>query len=146
MFKSIVWATDGSPAADGALAYVKDLARGDDAEITIAHVVERGHSSGAAFLPRRQEELAIVERLEQVEQELTADGFRVSLKVADEAQLRPAHELVEIATAAGADLIVVGTRGLSAAALVLGSTTYRLLHNAPCPVLVIPPSKEERTG
>jgi nucleotide-binding universal stress UspA family protein len=147
MFKSIVWATDGSPAADGALAYAKELAQaaGDGAQITIAHVAERGHSSGAVFLPRRQEELAIVERLKQLADELEGDGLKVNLKVKDEPELKPAREIAEIAGEVGADVIVVGTRGVSAASLVLGSVTYRLLHDAPCPVLVVPPNEAKPT-
>ena len=51
-----------------------------------------------------------------------------------------AHTIAEEAKEAGADLIVVGTRGHTAlAGLLLGSVTQRLLHIAPCPVLAVPP-------
>jgi nucleotide-binding universal stress UspA family protein len=51
----------------------------------------------------------------------------------------PAHAIEEIAEKAGADLIVVGTRGHSpVAGLLLGSVTQRLLHIARRPVLVVP--------
>jgi nucleotide-binding universal stress UspA family protein len=44
-----------------------------------------------------------------------------------------------IATEAGADLILAGTRGRSpVAGLLLGSATERLLHLARQPVLVVP--------
>lgn len=144
MFKSIVWANDGSEAADRARSYVEDLARASDgASITIAHVVETGHSSGATFIPRRGEELEIVEKLRQVERDLEAQGFNVSLEIRDEARARPSHDIAEIARAAGADLIVVTSSGGSAVAMMLGSVTYRLLHIAPCPVLVIRPTESE---
>ena len=44
------------------------------------------------------------------------------------------------ADAAGADVIVAGTRGLGTpVGLLVGSVTHRLLHIAHCPVLAVPP-------
>lgn len=142
MFKSIVWATDGSQLADDALAHVKELARaGDGASITIVHVAETGHGSGAVFIARRGEELEIVDHLKKTANELREEGFSVSLEIKDEARMRPSQEIAEAARAAGADLIVLGARGRSLLGTNLGGVTYRLLHTARCPVLVVPPSE-----
>lgn len=50
----------------------------------------------------------------------------------------PAHEIVAAAKAAGADLVVVGRRGLSGLTeLVLGSVSQKVLHHAATDVLVV---------
>lgn len=49
----------------------------------------------------------------------------------------PADQIVRAADELEADLIVIGGRGKGAMeAIVLGSVAYRVLHHAPCPVLV----------
>ena len=37
MFRTIVWATDGSESADRALPYAKELAAGSDGRIVVVH-------------------------------------------------------------------------------------------------------------
>jgi nucleotide-binding universal stress UspA family protein len=50
----------------------------------------------------------------------------------------PAAEIVRIAEESGADLIVLGARGLNPVKrLVLGSVSTQVLHRAPCDVLVV---------
>jgi nucleotide-binding universal stress UspA family protein len=50
----------------------------------------------------------------------------------------PADVIVQQAEDTGADLIVIGTRGLNAAKrLVLGSVSTNVVHHAPCDVLVV---------
>ena len=49
----------------------------------------------------------------------------------------PADEIVRAANELEAELIVIGGRGKGAVeAILLGSVSYRVLHHAPCPVLV----------
>ena len=50
----------------------------------------------------------------------------------------PADQIIRAADDLEADLIVIGGRGKGAMeAIVLGSVAYRVLHHAPCPVLVM---------
>jgi nucleotide-binding universal stress UspA family protein len=52
----------------------------------------------------------------------------------------PAREILECATSLGADLIVMGTHGLSGFEhLLLGSVTEKVLRKATSPVLTVPP-------
>lgn len=57
----------------------------------------------------------------------------------------PANEIIKAATQLGAGLVVVasGSRGISETVL-LGSTAQRVQQYAPCPVLVVRPSKKPR--
>jgi nucleotide-binding universal stress UspA family protein len=52
----------------------------------------------------------------------------------------PFNEIVKAARAEGADLLVMGTRGLTGLKHVLiGSTAEKVVRKAPCPVLVLKP-------
>jgi nucleotide-binding universal stress UspA family protein len=140
MFKSIVWANDGSEAALRALPLVKELAHAGDATVTLVHVVERIEGGGAVGLPRRADEAQVQAELGRITGELQQEGITASLEIKGDVGARPAHEVAEIARQTGADLIVAGSRGHTAiGGLLLGSVAYRLLHLAPCPVLVVPP-------
>jgi universal stress protein A len=48
-----------------------------------------------------------------------------------------AKELLDLAEENGADLIVVGDRGVHVTNLLLGSVAHRIVHGAPCPVLLV---------
>jgi nucleotide-binding universal stress UspA family protein len=50
----------------------------------------------------------------------------------------PPDSLSQYAGDVGADLLIVGTRSRGAlGALVLGSTSHRVIHTAPCDILVV---------
>lgn len=51
---------------------------------------------------------------------------------------RPAEVLADVAREHDADLIVMGSRGLGRMRAAVGSAVLDLLHDAPCPVLVVP--------
>jgi nucleotide-binding universal stress UspA family protein len=48
MFKTIIWATDGSEAADAALPFAKGLAEGEGHKLVVVHSKEllRGRAGG----------------------------------------------------------------------------------------------------
>lgn len=139
MFKTIVWANDGSEPAEKALPLVRELAKEGGATVTIVHVVERVEGIGAVGVPHRADERQVQAHLRGLASELSAEGVQASLEIKGDVGTRPAHAVADVARSAGADLIVMGTRGHSPiGGLLLGSVTHRLLHIAPCPVLVVP--------
>jgi nucleotide-binding universal stress UspA family protein len=49
----------------------------------------------------------------------------------------PAEAIVRVATRVGADLIIVGNKGMRGARRVLGSVPNSIAHHAPCSVLIV---------
>jgi nucleotide-binding universal stress UspA family protein len=115
---------DGSDGSDRALASAVDLARRDNATLVIAHVEERIVGKGGG--PIHPDEDEIQTRIRRRAEELSSEGIETSVEMADVMVGGPAHAIEEVADRAGADLIVVGTRGHSpVAGLLLGSVTQR---------------------
>ena len=141
MFKKIMWATDGSEDADRALTVAKSLASEDGATLTIAHVVQKIATSGDKALAWYADEELVEKKVRELASELSDGGLDVTLKVVKHVGHQPAHTIADLAREAHSDLIVVGTKGhATLPGLMLGSVTQRLLHVAPCPLLVVPPA------
>jgi nucleotide-binding universal stress UspA family protein len=139
VFRRILWATDGSEGADKALDVAKAIAAEHGATLTIGHVLQKIATSGEKALAWHADEEIVAKKLEGIESELSQSGLTVDLKIVTHVGPSAADVIADLAREDGNDLIVVGTRGHTAlAGLVLGSVTERLLHVAPCPVLVIP--------
>jgi nucleotide-binding universal stress UspA family protein len=140
MFKKIVWATDGSAAADHALPYLKELASTNDARVIACHSVLALLGPGARGEPILPNEDEVKAKIAHQVDELVADGIDATLEIVGGDTVHgAAHDIVRVADRENADLIVAGTRGhTTLAGLLLGSVTHRLLHIARCPVMVVP--------
>ena len=139
MFKTIVWATDGSDNAERALPYAKTLAKSEGAKLIVAHVVEKYASHAAGGLAVHADEEIVEAKLKKLASQLSDEGISTDLKIVTHVGPQPAHTIADIAREAGAELILVGCRGRGAiSGLLLGSVTQRLLHVTSCPVLVVP--------
>ena len=146
MFSRIVVGLDGSPQSDRAFAVARDMAALTKAAVTIVHVREMMLAPAVGGVPRRIDEDEIETKIRTQAAELAKAGNGGELQiVATTAAGGPAHDIANVARTAGADLIVVGTRGMGViAGLLLGSVTQRLLHLAHCPVLAVPPGAVAR--
>jgi nucleotide-binding universal stress UspA family protein len=138
MFKTIVWATDGSDAADAALPYVKGLAEGEGHRLVVVHSKELLHGRAGGY-PMYADEDEALAKIHRQADELRSEGLDVTLRIETVGAPGAARMITDAARSFGADVIVVGTRGHTAiGGLLLGSVTQRLLHIATCPVLAIP--------
>ncbi len=142
MYKTLVVGTDGSPTAEKAVQTAAELARswGSELHIVTAFRTPRPGMGAAAGVDlvdsgaghALAEEGARAVGLDSIE--MFGDGITAE---AHEAQ-GPADEVI-LSTAAevGADLIVVGSKGMRGARRYLGSVPNSVAHGANCAVLVV---------
>lgn len=139
MFETVMWATDGSEAADAALATARSLTDAGGGRLVVAHCVEMtlpGKGGGSLTVHANEDELTA--KVTAQVSELTDAGVAATLRTARVRVGDGARALAEIAREEGADVIVTGTRPHTALGALATSLTQRLLHVAPCPVLVVP--------
>lgn len=148
---TIVVGVDGSEGSTRALRFALEEARARDAHLRVVsawHVPPMLYGSGwgmVAVPPDKSEfedtaRTALEKCLDTVGAE--ANGVSVT-RVVREGQA--ADVLCEEAT--GADLLVVGSRGLGGfSGLLLGSVSQQCAHHTRCPVVIVPPaaSKPDR--
>jgi nucleotide-binding universal stress UspA family protein len=138
MFSTIVLGLDGSDASEAAVPVAAELARLATAEIVVVHVEERIAARGGVE-PAHLDQDELTARIEATANELRAAGGDVRVEIAVDLIGGPARAIAEVATQVQADIVVVGSRGHSGlAGVLLGSVAQKLLHLAPCPVLVVP--------
>ncbi len=144
MFEKIVAAIDSDPERSAKVIQATlEVCRARTSEVVIAHVreVERpapmlaraGALPPALHLESEEDAQHLVER--KVE-ELRGAGVTVRGEVGT-GGASTANELLKIAEAFAANLIVVGDRGSNVSDLLLGGVAHRIVHLAHCPVLVV---------
>jgi nucleotide-binding universal stress UspA family protein len=144
MFRSILVGTDGSDTAREAVRQAVDLAR----ELGAGLQVVSAYGPVSAARLREEERQAppdvqwtigpredVEAILEAVVEEARAAGVRADIHAR---QGDPADAILDVAEETGADLIVVGNKGMTGAKrFLLGSVPNKVSHHAPCSVLII---------
>jgi len=137
MYSSILWATDGSPEADGALREALELLEPHGMLIAL-HCDQRfagariAGESVAVDEDERQQHIAA-----QVE-ELRRTGVTVK-HIVQSTHHDPSREISAIAAELDVDAVVCGTRGPHGLdAFLNGSVASRILKRATVPVIVVP--------
>jgi nucleotide-binding universal stress UspA family protein len=144
MFGTIVVGTDGSETAGKAVARATELAAAVGSRLLIVSAFEP-----VAGVRLREEAHQVPDDLqwminprEDVDatlREAAGPAQELGLEVASFArQGDPADAILDVAEEQGADLIVVGNKGMTGAKrFLLGSVPNKVSHHAPCSVLII---------
>ncbi len=139
MISKILVPVDGSENANKALEHALSLAKKYDSKVTLIHIVMR---------PKYAFEMATATA--ELSSALLAEGREILKKtqeisnrfgVPTESKLvegNAAEEILRVADSEQSDLIVLGSRGLSAVkSFFLGSVSSRVSQHAKCPVLIV---------
>jgi nucleotide-binding universal stress UspA family protein len=138
MISTVAVGTDGSATANEAVKEAAELARRFDAKLVLLSAFD--DSRKPATNPDQDIELQwasnpaarVKSILEGLESELSNSGLECETR-ADRGD--PADVLVRLADECGADLLVIGNRGMKRR--VLGSVPNTVTHKADCSVLVV---------
>jgi len=142
---------DGGAESQAALALAGSIARAAGAELLVQAVVDdrmppiwwSGMAKVAPVLPEWEE--AMSEEVDKLRAKTEAAAAETRAKATTVvARGRPADALLEFSEAV--DLLVMGSRRWGPVArLLLGTTGEALMHDAACPVLVVPRPKDAST-
>jgi nucleotide-binding universal stress UspA family protein len=121
-FERVIVASDGLEDSERAVALAGSIARSHGSRLTLLHATGHLHGDDHRRITEQAHNLG-----------LAADGGDVLLPRGG------AHRaIVDSATEVGASLVVVGSRR-RAGARAIGSVSRRVVHDAPCSVLLAPP-------
>jgi nucleotide-binding universal stress UspA family protein len=144
MFASIVVGTDGSQTAHEAVRQALALAVALGARLEIVSAYEP--VSSARLREEAQQIPADLQWMVNPREDVDAT-LREAAELAAEAGVEsetyarqgdPADAILDVAEERGADLIVVGNKGMTGAKrFLLGSVPNKVSHHAPCSVLII---------
>jgi nucleotide-binding universal stress UspA family protein len=143
-YKNVVVGTDGSETAERAVREASELARDNGARLVIVTAYEPHDDQLARNADGVPDDIrwTLTDRVQA--EELTvhgreiAHGVGVKGVVAQAIPGSPPDVLLEAAQDFDADVIVVGSKGLTGAArFVLGSVASSVSHHAPCDVLIV---------
>lgn len=136
MFERILLAVDGSPESEKTIRIAVDLAQRYGSEVTVVHVREHERYEGSDVdlgppIPAEQlvEQVLISFRDAGVE-------ARGTIRRVDSGHTP--DQIVEAARESGADLIIMGSRGMGELkSLLLGGVAHKVVAHAACPVLLV---------
>jgi nucleotide-binding universal stress UspA family protein len=141
MFKSIVVGTNGTETADKAVTRAVELAKLTGASLHVVSAYEPAAAHvGGSRPPAEAAEWAISPhfKVDAVLDRATdiAKGGGIEIEVHGP-KGDAASAIVDLAEEIGADLIVLGSKGMQGARRVLGSVPNKVSHRAPCDVLIV---------
>ncbi|MGD1911823.1 MAG: universal stress protein [Rivularia sp. (in: cyanobacteria)] len=140
MLKTIVAALDGSELTEGIIEFLRQLILPKDSKVVLCHVFSMPQSEMQLPVDRPQADVPGISYL-QIEKQL--QYYQQQLPVKSDLELvtgDPAEEIIRLANIYKADLIVIGSRGLTGIKrIVQGSVSSQVMEDAHCSVLVVKP-------
>ncbi len=137
-YRSILVSYDGSDFSKNALRRACKLSQVDNAEVSVLYVIPR-YEEMIGFFRTESIKKSLLREAEKIldgARELaSASGMTVKTEIREG---QAADKILEAASGLKNDLIIMGSygwRGVNKA--IMGSTTERVLINAPCPVLAV---------
>jgi nucleotide-binding universal stress UspA family protein len=142
MAESIVVGTDGSDSATRAVAEATRLAQALGAELHLVSAFEPVRGARIAGAPEEAAKVwaplpdaAVEGTLSEAATAVRFKGLEVSTHAVES---DPADALIEVAEQVGANMIVVGNKGMHGAKrLLLGNVPNKVSHRARCNVLIV---------
>ncbi len=163
MFTKALIPLDGTEISQQIIPFMTQIARGMGMEVVLGRAVDLEHiegglidrlssrirdtlledaaaeSSASSTDPRAVLEAQIRERLDDLADRMALEGIPTEVAVG----FGPASDtIIRMAQDAGCDLIAMSTRGRGVVESgLLGSVTYKVMHESPIPVLAITPER-----
>jgi nucleotide-binding universal stress UspA family protein len=137
---NVLVALDGSEIAEKVIQTLDELVLSQDSKIILCHVFPTPESEMELPADRPQPESPTFSYF-QLEKQL--QSYQENLSVKSQLELvtgDPADEIIRLANIYNADLIVIGSRGLTGMTrIVQGSVSSQVVEEANCSVLVVKP-------
>ncbi|WP_218081503.1 universal stress protein [Anthocerotibacter panamensis] len=131
MFKTVLFAVDGSPESQKAIPMVARLVQKFNSRLEVLSVLERGERAGKTASPESLQTL-----LQEVGAYFMDRGIPVEVM---EREGNPPFVICDVAEETGAELIIMGCRGLGLTGdRAAQSVSTRVISLAACPVLTVP--------
>lgn len=141
MLKTIVVALDDSELSERVIQTLQELQLQPATKIILSHVISPPESNLEIAADRPQID-AEVFPYRHIEKQL--QSYQANLPGESELEIvtgDPAEEIIRLANIYQADLIVIGSRGLTGVNRILqGSVSSQVVEDAPCSVLVVKPN------
>jgi nucleotide-binding universal stress UspA family protein len=141
MSETIVVGTDGSETAKQAVAEAVRLAKAFGAElhaVTAFKAVRGAKIAGAPDAAAKVWAVLPDDYARSIADEVAAELRIAGVKAQTHMLERdPADALLEVAASVDADLIIVGSQGMTGAKRLLGSVPNKVAHEATCNVLIV---------
>jgi nucleotide-binding universal stress UspA family protein len=143
-YRNVVVGTDGSETAERAVEHAANLAGACGARMTVVTAYEPGSGLSDRERDEVPEDLRwmvtdagdaedLAGRAKEIARKAGVTDVRARVAPGD-----PAAALIDVAEDTLADVIVVGSKGMTGASrFVLGSVPNKVSHHAPCDVLIV---------